>query len=305
MYCIKCGKQIQDDSKFCEFCGASQLDITEDIKAAENAANQELAEAEAVIAEAQAKTDDIQTFLENEKAPEAPDYGAPYRENQAQTSYQPDQQASTTSYQPSYQQPQGQQQGNYTPGQGNFTPGQSTYAPGQSTYAPGQGYYQPVKKKKTWPIIVIAAIIIVLLAGVIIPNLGGGHLKAMNSPEDVFDNYFTCVKKKDLDGIVSLMPKVWYEFLRERYPDEEEFWTECDYFYEWDQLGYEVTDYEYEVYEDYTQTEINNINSNIPGLNATKITTYSVYVYYKNGDSEMVYIDTAVIDGDYYFIECW
>ena len=23
MYCIKCGKQIKDDSKFCEFCGAN------------------------------------------------------------------------------------------------------------------------------------------------------------------------------------------------------------------------------------------------------------------------------------------
>ena len=73
MYCIKCGKQIQDDSKFCEFCGAPQdAGITEAVAATEDAVQNTINEAEAVIAEAAAKADDIQDFLAKERLPKLP-----------------------------------------------------------------------------------------------------------------------------------------------------------------------------------------------------------------------------------------
>ncbi|MBO4360698.1 MAG: zinc ribbon domain-containing protein [Eubacteriaceae bacterium] len=298
MYCIKCGKQIQDDSKFCEFCGAPQDGgVAEAVSATEDAVQNTITEAEAVIAEAAAKADDIQDFLASEKAPEAPDLSGVYKD--AQTGYRPDNAASQTSYQSSYQQPQAapyqpaQQQGTYQ-GQGGQAAG--------TAYQPG--YYPPTQKKKTWPVIVIALVIVALLAGIIIPKLGGGGSTTMKNPEDVIETYFKKVEKSDLDGIIKLMPEKWYDYLHGKYPTSSEFWNECDYCYENGMMGWKMKDYEYEVYEEFTKDSIANINSQL-GLNFDTITTYSVYVYFTNGNSDLVYIDMGTIDGRYYFIECW
>ncbi|MBO7701240.1 MAG: zinc-ribbon domain-containing protein [Eubacteriaceae bacterium] len=302
MYCIKCGKQIADDSKFCEFCGAPQDGgVADAVKTAGDAVSNTITEAEAVIAEAAAKADDIQDFLSKEKTPEAPDLSGVYK--QAQTSYQSDNTASQTSYQSSYQQPQAAP---YQPAQGQgYQPNQGAYQPGQAqgtAYQPG--YYNPAPKKKTWPIIVIALVIVAVLAAVIIPRIGGGGSSVMKNPEDVIETYFKKVEKSDLDGIISLMPEKWYDYLHGKYPTSQEFWNECDYCYENGMMGWKMKDYEYEVYEEFTSDSIANINSQL-GLDFDTITTYSVYVYFTNGNSDLVYIDMGTVGGRYYFIECW
>lgn len=317
MYCIKCGKQITDNSKFCEHCGApqeteiSQAPVLPSEKEIEEA-EKDILEAEALIAEAQvqsdeitdfihgnkeeektAQPDDIESFLKTNGEPQAPDYSVPLNENanygEAEPAAEPSAQGSDIPKATplTYAAQTQQNQTNYQP------------ASSQTSYQ--SSYQAPPKKKK--PVLLIVLIVIALLGGIFGKGLGSGS--RMDGPEDVIEAYFRAVGNSDKEAIVDLMPQVWYDHLRDEYPSDSEYWQECDYSWRANYFGYKLDEYDYDVKEEYTSSDVASINQAFPGFNAERIVTYNVYAYFTNGDSDLFYIDMAVIDGDWYLVEAW
>lgn len=328
MFCTNCGKEIKDDSKFCENCGTPVQNIeapadpapaaeipeeptvnifSNDIPAPAAPVIPEPAEAPAVEEKIPELTLDaapeipetpvVPDIPELEKtAPVAPDYASASAQTEPQPqAYQP--------YQPQQAEPQPQA---YQPYQPQPQPQQQAYQPYQPAQQPNQGgttyqstYQQPPKKKKTGLIIAIAVIAVVAILAVV--GLGGGAKGGYKTPEALYDAYFKAVAANDNNAIKDMMPKAWYDYTRAQFDNETEYWEYMDYSHYFDVMG-EKLDYYDVMGLEQKITDVSDFNSNVKGLNCTAAYQYKLDVYFQNGATEYFYFDLFEIGGKYWLM---
>lgn len=328
MFCIKCGSQIADGSKFCENCGALQQGGMPQEDTLEKGYEEIVQKNEEAQGTAPSLELPPKTEFEMPKAPEEQISQAqqpttpvmPVQSGQPEGAQTPPlanapQQFSRPAYQAP---PQQQTPPNSVPAQnsfsGNYQQHQGAPQGIQNTpNGPYQSFYgnqQPPRRKKTGIIIAIVVVVLALAAAAAIFFGGGDSLKpktAYTNEDELIQAYFQAVQSGDSEKMLALMPPQWVNVVcaAEGYDDADEFLYEYEYATNMGYMGKKVK--EYYIEEDYTEyftgSQVDSINSFYsPANEFDNVALFYVDCRFKDGSSDEFGIYIAEISGNYYII---
>ena len=311
MFCINCGKQLEEGSRFCPYCGAKVPgagDYTQPAAPTDPFAGQS--------GDAWQQAGQGAGQSENANAYQQPgqDSAGGWQQSGQDSAggWQQSGQDSAGGWQQSgqnaYQQP-----GAGAPGgnAGGFDPwamggGQNRKGPapqddpwgsrgGAAAGAPGQ---PPKKKKHTLRNVILIVLGVLVLAVIGLYILGSTATAAY---EPVIESYLSYAEQGDAQRVESLFQSEYYEdsyvlaFGREEALFYADAWT--------DNYGQAVE--RYEITDDEEEEDALEMFNIIYGLNASDYRDVTVDVYYENGRYSCMDFEMVEIDGSWYLTEIW
>lgn len=300
MFCINCGKPVDDGSRFCPYCGtklipdapapapeapaapAEETPEVDTAPVAEPAPAEETAPVSAPVPDRGGNTDDFDTADLKGRGGAAPDGGSPYSAPGSGSPYTAPQTPPTRYSDPwSAAAPQG------------------SYSADDS-WAGGPGVPVPGKKKhtgRTVGIVVGAVVLVVVAAFVVLYAIGSGEMKAQ---EAVVESYLSYAESSNTSRIKAL----FYPAVVEDYENLYGASDVIEVLDSWSNYYGEAVD-RYEITEMETQDSYLDTFNSMYDADADTYEDVTVKVTYESGDYIIIDFDMVKVDGSWYLADIW
>lgn len=295
MFCIKCGSQIAEGSKFCGNCGAPQHSAVPEENVLEKGY-------EEIIQ----RKEEAQNTPPSLNLPPQTEYELPKKlneDNGRQSTYQTQVNNASDNF--------------FVQSSPNTNYRQYQSAPvynsnGNNTQYPNYYASQKKSKGKTIGIIIAVALFVAALALAGQSFFGGSSpfKSGYGNPYDLIEAYFDAVESGKSNKITALMPADWVKDVCniEGYSNADEFLCEYEYATNMGYMGKHIDDYYIDEYytKHFNSSELEAVNNFYSPQKAFDgVTLYYADVEFEDGASVTFGIYVAEISGKYYIINTY